>query len=84
MTERSGVPELESDESLPLKLLQALFVTCALFLLAFTGIFSLTWPQQAVLGLLTVLLGIWMDRSSSIAGRDAMRPCWRRIPVRPC
>ena len=31
----------------------------------FTGILDLTWPQQLVLGLLTVLLAIWMDRSSS-------------------
>ncbi len=33
--------------------------------LAFTGVLDLTWPQQAVLGLLMVLLAIWMDRSSS-------------------
>ena len=34
-------------------------------LLVFTGILELTWPQQAVLGLLTVLVAMWMDRSST-------------------
>ena len=34
-------------------------------LLCFTGVVELTWPQQIVLGILTVAVVIWLDRSSS-------------------
>ena len=33
--------------------------------LLLSGVINLTWPQQAVLGLLLVLLAIWIDRSST-------------------
>jgi cellulose synthase (UDP-forming) len=57
--------EFESGDSLPLRLLRFLILFGGVCFLCFTGILDLTWPQQAVLGLLTVLLAIWMDRSSS-------------------
>ena len=54
----------QGDSILP-KLLRFVVLVGGGFVLIFTGILDLTWPQQAVLGLLTVLLAIWMDRSSS-------------------
>ena len=57
--------EFESGDSLLLKVVRILIVVCGVSMLLFTGILELTWPQQAVLGLLSVLLTLWMDRSSS-------------------
>ena len=36
-----------------------------LVFLGFAATLELTWPQQLLLGLMTVLIAIWMDRSSS-------------------
>ena len=41
------------------------FWSAGSFLLCFTGVLELTWPQQLVLGILTMPGRIWMDRSSS-------------------
>jgi cellulose synthase (UDP-forming) len=57
--------EFESGDGLLMKLLRFLVLGGGLFVLIFTGILELTWPQQLVLGIMTVLLAIWMDRSSS-------------------
>jgi cellulose synthase (UDP-forming) len=57
--------EFESGEGFLLKLIRFCILVGGLLLLVFAGILDLTWPQQAVLGLLTVLLAIWMDKSSS-------------------
>src|SRR3984957_8514114 len=57
--------EFESGDSLLLKLVRIVVIVGGILFLVFTGILELTWPQQAVLGLLTVLLAMWMDRSSS-------------------
>src|ERR1700744_6228294 len=57
--------EFESGEGFLLKVLRFGVLGGGVFVLVFTGILELTWPQQAVLGLLVVLLAIWMDRSSS-------------------
>ncbi len=57
--------EFESGNSTPLRALRSVILAGGLFFLIFTGILELTWPQQAVLGLLTVLVAMWMDRSSS-------------------
>jgi cellulose synthase (UDP-forming) len=57
--------EFESGDSILLKLIRLLILVGGLIFLAFAGILELTWPQQAVLGLLTVLIAIWMDKSSS-------------------
>jgi cellulose synthase (UDP-forming) len=55
----------ESGSGFFFKVLRCVILLSGIFLLGFTGILELTWPQQAVLGLLTVLLTIWLDRSSS-------------------
>ena len=57
--------EFESGDHFLFKFLRFTILVGGVFVLVFTGILDLTWPQQAVLGLLTVLLAIWMDRSSS-------------------
>ncbi len=57
--------EFESGDHFLLKFLRFAVLVGGVLVLIFTGILDLTWPQQAVLGLLTVLLAIWMDRSSS-------------------
>jgi cellulose synthase (UDP-forming) len=57
--------EFESGEGLLLVLIRRLILVGGLALLVLAGILDLTWPQQAVLGLLTVLLAVWMDKSSS-------------------
>src|SRR5580698_7623388 len=57
--------EFESGDSLLLGAIRICIVFGGVAFLIFTGILELTWPQQAVLGLLTVLVAMWMDRSSS-------------------
>ena len=57
--------EFESGDSILLKALRFFILFGGLIFLILTGILDLTWPQQVILGLLTVLLAIWMDRSSS-------------------
>ena len=56
--------QLQSGDALFYKAIRLLILLSGVFLLAFTGILELTWPQQIVLGILTVALVIWMDRSS--------------------
>ncbi len=65
MTRSPWWREFESGDSFPLKALRYFILTSGLFFLVFTGSLELTWPQQTVLGLLTVLVAMWMDRSSS-------------------
>jgi cellulose synthase (UDP-forming) len=65
MTESPAWREFEAGDGVVLKLLRFSILALGIFFLVFAGILELTWPQQAVLGLLTVLLGIWMDRSST-------------------
>ncbi|MEO6922198.1 MAG: UDP-forming cellulose synthase catalytic subunit, partial [Bryocella sp.] len=57
--------EFESGDNLVLRLIRFVILWGGLLCLIFGGMLALTWPQQAVMGLLLVLLGIWMDRSSS-------------------
>ena len=57
--------EFESGEGFLLVLIRWIILVGGLLLLVLAGILDLTWPQQAVLGLLMVLLAIWMDKSSS-------------------
>ena len=57
--------QFESGENLFFKLLRFVTLAGGILLLAFTGILDLTWPQQIVLGILTVALVVWLDRSSS-------------------
>ena len=57
--------EFESGDSFLLKALRFCILVGGVLFLVFTGILELTWPQQLILGLLTVLVAIWMDRSST-------------------
>ncbi len=57
--------EFESGDNFLLVLLRWIILIGGIVFLLFAGIIDLTWPQQAVLGLLLVLLAIWIDRSSS-------------------
>src|SRR5258705_3874901 len=57
--------QFESGDNLLLKALRFLILLGGTLLLCFTGILELTWPQQIVLGILTIAMVIWLDRSSS-------------------
>ena len=65
MTRSSAWSEFESGEGLGLRILRVILIVGGIFVLGFTGILELTWPQQIILGLLTTFVAIWMDRSSS-------------------
>jgi cellulose synthase (UDP-forming) len=57
--------EFESGDGFVLRLLRILILGGGFIFLLFAGYLPLTWPQQAVLGLLLVLVAIWIDRSSN-------------------
>ncbi len=57
--------KFESGDGLFFRSLRALILIGGIFLLCFTGILDLTWPQQTVLGIITIALVVWLDRSSS-------------------
>ncbi|MEZ2346356.1 UDP-forming cellulose synthase catalytic subunit [Terriglobus sp. RCC_193] len=65
MTETRLWQEFESGDNYPMLLLRTIVVFCCVCLLVYAGLLELTWPQQAILGVVTVLIAIWMDRSSS-------------------
>ena len=57
--------EFESGDGIILRVLRILILGGGMIFLFFAGSLQLTWPQQAVLGLLLVLVAIWVDRSSN-------------------
>ncbi|MHB1022880.1 MAG: UDP-forming cellulose synthase catalytic subunit [Acidobacteriaceae bacterium] len=65
MTKAGLWKEFESGDSFLLKVIRFVVITVGILTLIFTGILYLSWPEQAVLGLLMVLLAIWLDRSST-------------------
>jgi cellulose synthase (UDP-forming) len=65
MTSSPLMRQFESGDALFFKVLRFLILAGGTFLLCFTGILELTWPQQIVLGIFTIALVIWLDRSSS-------------------
>ena len=65
MTSSPLIQPFESGDALLFKVLRFLILAGGTLLLCFAGILELTWPQQIVLGILTVALVIWLDRSSS-------------------
>jgi len=65
MTETRLWQEFESGDNYPMLLLRTTVVFCCVCLLVYAGLLELTWPQQAILGVVTVLIAVWMDRSSS-------------------
>lgn len=64
MTDSPLWRRFESGDGFVFKVLRILVSAFCIFFLSFTGTLPLTWPQQAVLGLLTVLIVVWLDRSS--------------------
>ncbi len=65
MTRTALWREFETNPSLPLRFLRVVVVMLSLIALLYSGAIELTWPQQAVFGVVTVMIGVWMDRSSS-------------------
>jgi cellulose synthase (UDP-forming) len=65
MTSSPLIQQFESGDGLFFKALRFLLLVSGILLLCFTGILELTWPHQIVLGIITVALVIWLDRSSS-------------------
>src|SRR5258708_13331209 len=57
--------QFESCDHLFFKAIRFLILLSGTLLVCFTGMLELTWPQQIVLGILTIALVIWLDRSSS-------------------
>jgi cellulose synthase (UDP-forming) len=57
--------EFESGDALFLRVLRFVIIVGGVFFLGFTGILELTWPQQLLLGIVSVLVVLWLDRSSS-------------------
>ncbi len=57
--------EWESGDSVPLSVLRFLVLLTGLLFLALTGVLGLPWPQQTLVAGLTVLVAMWLDRSSS-------------------
>ena len=57
--------EFESSDSTAMRVLRFSVLAGGAFFFCFTGVLPLTWPQQLILALLTILLAIWMDRGSS-------------------
>ena len=65
MTDSTPFRRFEAGDGIFFRALRLLVLVGGIFLLGFTGILELTWPQQIVLGILTVGLVVWLDRSSS-------------------
>jgi len=65
MTSSPLMQRFESGDALLFKVLRFLILAGGALLLGFTGILELTWPQQIVLGILTIAIVAWLDRSSS-------------------
>ncbi len=64
MTDSSLWRRFESGEGKFSRAVRLLVFAGCVFLLCFTATLELTWPEQVVLGLLTVLIVVWLDRSS--------------------
>ncbi len=65
MTQVRGLRGSEAGVSASLRFLRFLAVALSMLALLYSGILDLTWPQQALLGVVAVLIAVWMDRSSS-------------------
>src|ERR1700684_1895785 len=56
--------DIGAGENFFTKLLRLIFLLAAGLIFYFLAVLPLTWPQQAVLGLLTLLMALAMARSS--------------------
>ena len=57
--------EFESGAGLTLKAIRFLILAGGTLFLLFTATIELSWPQQLLLGAMTVFIAIWMQRSST-------------------
>jgi cellulose synthase (UDP-forming) len=57
--------EFESGDSFVVVLIRFLILFGGVLFLLCAGALELTWPQQLLLGLITILIAIWMDKSST-------------------
>ena len=64
MTSSPLMQQFESGDSLLLKAIRFLILAGGVLLLGYTAILELDWPQQILLGILTVVVILWLDRSS--------------------
>ncbi|HXC96144.1 MAG TPA: UDP-forming cellulose synthase catalytic subunit [Edaphobacter sp.] len=64
MTSSPLMQQFESGDSLLLKAIRFLVLAGGTLLLGYTAILELDWPQQILLGILTVVVIFWLDRSS--------------------
>ena len=65
MSRSSFWKDFESGTGLLFRFFRFSIFLGGIVFLIFSGLLDLTWPQQTILGLLTVFLAIWMDRSST-------------------
>ncbi len=65
MTRSALWKEFESGEGVLLATLRTVMIVGGILMLGFTAVLDLTWPQQAVMGLIMVLVVMWLSRSSS-------------------
>lgn len=65
MTQSELWEGFESGSGSGFRLLRWLLTGLGILILIFFGSLSLTWPQQAVLGLLMLLLCVWLSRASN-------------------
>src|ERR1700686_2017102 len=64
MTPTAFWQDIGAGENAFTKLLRLLFLAAAAGIFCFLAVLPLTWPQQAVCGLLTLLIGLAVARSS--------------------
>jgi len=57
--------EFEAGDSVLVRALQFSILTGGMLFLCSTGVLYLTWQQQSILALLTLLIAVWIDRGSS-------------------
>src|ERR1700759_2333523 len=57
--------EFEPGDNFLLIALRYAILFGGLVFMVFAGVMELTWPQQILLGLLTLVLALWLDRAST-------------------
>src|SRR5580698_7621377 len=65
MNQPGFLGEIESGDGIAFSLLRSLLLVAGAVCLIFFGILPLTWPQQAVMGLLMLLIALWLGRTSN-------------------
>ena len=65
MTRTAIWTRFETGSSPLVQVFRTIMIFISLLALLYSGSIELTWPKQAVLGVISVLIAVWMDRSSS-------------------